>query len=378
MSGSVFQLHEVLPENNKGDVGYTEFDLVDFVCAFSSRKMLCNSLRFECDLRVQQNDTNLTVEDNVYLNHKIGGHGLISQITTEINSVGQIESINSYPKLVGMITSATLSNTDLLNGSKSCELRSPAEKYTKRQILGESFESREDTAIATIPNAISLKPIFSLNRSQGETDNAISYAKSGNIRISIQFSRVNELLYGAGVGSGLVTYKITNPRLVFTSIADDGKQDKLQMRVEYNIKTQVNSSLSNLGLKVPAVCNAVSIMFIKSAHESNPYYDDVAQEMPPNISRCDFNFNNSTNTYVTYTIRDKVELISRYLDSLSSSGHNQASLNLLSANKGFGIGLSFGEFIDLSRQAFNVQITSDVVSDDPYTAVFFFHSIASF
>ena len=373
---SAFKLHSVIPENSKPN--YTEYNLLDFVCSFPNRKMLSNTVRLSFDVRVQQNNTNLVAED-IKMSSAVGSHNFIEGITTEM-ATGQIESIHTYARQVQMVAGATKDLNDYNNGAMSVELRSSDDIYTSIQLRGESIVNRVANSDVNLDNSVSLKPMFCLNRATSADksgDVGISFAKSGNVRITFQLARYYDALFGSDVDS-TTSYKIFNPRLEFMSVADDGVKNAIQFRVAHSIKQLVNSSLSNLGLKAPVVCDSASVSFIQQSRQSQPQFDDTACEQLPNITRLDFNWNNSTNQGVTYTIKNNVEIMYRYLESLKTSGHNSASLPVLSANKSAGVGISFGEFIDLSKTILNVAITSEVNSANPYTAIFYFNGIVAF
>jgi hypothetical protein len=370
---SVFKNHSVIPENSKASYG--EYDIIDFICTFPSRKMMANTVRLSYNLRVLQGNTILTNEDIMW-SSRVGGHNVIEGITTETQLQGQLESIHDYPRLMQMTAGATLDINDYMNASKSCELRSPDDQYSRLQLRGEKLTDRITGSLVDLDNSVSIKPLFCLNRaSSTDGDVGVSYARVGNVRVSLQLSRMIDAFYGGNVASGTTTYSISNPRLEFVSIPDDNKVNAIQFRVSNSIKQVVNSSLSNLGLKAPVIANACAVSFIQQVHQSQGAYDNTACEELPNVSRLDFTWNNATNQGITYTIRDNVELTSRYLDALQTSGHNSSSLPLLAANKSYGIGISFNEFIDLSKTMLNIQITSEVNSTNPYTAVFYFAGV---
>jgi hypothetical protein len=374
---SAFKMHSVIPENAKNN--YTEYNLLDFVCSFPSRKMLANTCRLSFDVRVLQNNAVLTDED-IKFSSAVGGHNFIEGITTQLQMAGQIESIHTYPRQVSMTAGATKDLNDYNNAMMSAELRASDDIYSAIQLRGESVKNLVDDTTLNLDNSVSIKPMFCLNRvfsADSSGDVGVSYAKSGNVRVTFQLARVYDALYGSGVDSN-TSYVIRNPRFEFLSVADDGVKNALTLRVSHSIKQLVNSSLSNLGLKAPVIADAASVSFIQQNRQSQPQYDDTACEQLPNVSRLDFNWNNTTNQGVTYTIRDNVEIIARYLDSLKTAGANSASLPVLSANKSYGVGLSFGEPIDLSKTTLNVAITSEVNTASAYTAIFYFSGIIQF
>jgi hypothetical protein len=373
---SVYKHHSVIPENSKAL--YKEYDIIDFICSFPARKMLANTVRLSFTMRVGQNGANL-VNEEIKWNSYVGSHNLLEGITTETTLQGQLESIHSYSRQVAMVAGATLDMNDLMNASKSCELRACDDEFSNIQLKGEKVKPWVDGDTNSENNSVSLKPHFCLNRASsadGSGDLGVSYAKTGNVRISLQLNRIYDALYGKDVNS-TTSYNIYNPRIEFLSVADDGVKNTIQFQVSNSIKQLVNSSLSNLGLKAPVVATSCAVSFIEQARESKELFDNTKCEQLPNVSRLDFNWNNTTNQGITYTIRDNEEIIARYLEALRTAGHNSASLARISANKHWGVGISFGEAIDLSKTILNVQITSEVQSSLPYTAVFYFSGIIS-
>jgi hypothetical protein len=371
---SLFKNHSVIPENNKSL--YKEFDIIDFICSFPNRKMLANSVRLSFTMRVGQAGGDLTTQD-IKWNSYVGGHNVIEGITTETTLQGQLESIHNYPRQVAMIAGATLDMNDLMNASKSCEMRGPDDMYSAIQLRGVRVKPWVDGDESSQDNSVSLKLHFCLNRASSvDGDLGVSYNKTGNIRISLQLNRLVDTLYGADVNA-TTSYNVYNPRIEFLSVAEDNAKNTLQFQVSNSIKQLVNSSLSNLGLKAPVIANSCSVSFIEQIRESQTGFDNTQCEQLPNVSRLDFNWNNTTNQGITYTIRDNPEIIERYLESLKTSGHNSASLVRIQANKHWGVGISFGEFIDLSKTTLNVGITSEVQTTNPYTAIFYFSGIVN-
>ena len=86
-------------------------------------------------------------------------------------------------------------------------------------------------------------------------------------------------------------------------------------------------------------------------------------------------FNDSFNQFVSFEINDRVDMLRRGLESLSTGGKNSAQLQKLSCNEGFITGLNWNSYIDLSNQKFNINITSNIDNTEPYIMFSYFHSI---
>jgi hypothetical protein len=112
---------------------------------------------------------------------------------------------------------------------------------------------------------------------------------------------------------------------------------------------------------------------MENKRQSSYQYNDCQQMELPNVSAVNFLFNDSENRFITYEIKNNVDLLNRYLEAFGSKvGENDASLQKIEANKAYGIGLGFQGVLDLSTQKFTTQITSDVSNTNPYTAYFYF------
>ena len=104
----------------------------------------------------------------------------------------------------------------------------------------------------------------------------------------------------------------------------------------------------------------------------------LALERPPGVSEVEFLFSDATNTLVTYRLRSEVEILERYLDSLSNGmGVNAASLRNVYSNAVYGIGLSFDGELDLNSKPLTMQLSSQISNTNPFTAVFHFRSMLS-
>ncbi len=56
---------------------------------------------------------------------------------------------------------------------------------------------------------------------------------------------------------------------------------------------------------------------------------------------------------------------------------NALTVNNLTNNDGFGVGLDFSDFVDLRNQKFNLQIDSAINNLNPMIIYLYFHSIIS-
>ena len=74
-------------------------------------------------------------------------------------------------------------------------------------------------------------------------------------------------------------------------------------------------------------------------------------------------------------MKDENEMLKRYIDSFKNTGHNQVMLDTFRTNQGFGVGVDFTGFTDLSNQRFGVQLSSSILPTSPYNIYMYFHSL---
>jgi hypothetical protein len=226
--------------------------------------------------------------------------------------------------------------------------------------------------------SFSVKPMFCLNATSGvgSTDTSISYSKTGPVRVIFTLARIFNALHGADVVAGC-TYELSDLRLEYTTVPEDGVKNTTMHRVKYHIRQSVLSSRSNVSSKVPAVVSGVSCSFVRSNQENSGIDNGLERQFLPLVDQLSFLFNNNTNEYISYKLDDREEILSRYIESMKKTGTNSMSLTLLKANESFGVGLYFGgEMVDLSNQTFNISIVSadSSINTNPISMHLYFHS----
>lgn len=382
-----YLLHEVQPEVILESYG--EFSNVDLFLTFEGRKMLFNSVRILFDIEVDglAGLDNITTAKSLFYNHTVGGHGFLESVETQVGG-SSVENLQEYARYVAMKTSSTKSSSDLCNGSSACEGKVPCSRLSNYAIRGfpSGFLS-EDAGTQgvvgayansiTTPLDVSIKPDICLNNSP---NTSISYRKVGNqpVRVSVRLARNFSALFGADMSSA-VSYKLSNVRLTFASVLDDGSDDaETLLRCKSNIKTSFTGDFANIQAIVPQPANAVSISFQPQGNENRAKLDNYQMYAPPNVRKVQFLFNDSTNQYVSYQLENREEILERGIESFSDTGGNEASLYKLVGNNGYIIGLNFGEYVPLMNgQKFNVQLTSDIGTQNiPYLAYMYFHTLS--
>ena len=375
--------HIALPNNDIST--WSEYSNIDFTLEFDNRSLMCEEIRFEYDIQIYEDAgvTRTVAGKDIFLDPECGGHSIISSINTTLSNIGNVENLSDYARLVKMKSSATHTCDDMMNSDKVCELRSPNKSIQALQccqmcpkILGGGGLGKSSLAVngAVTDPDVSLKLQFCLNQLTEGSNKRISYSTSGAVRIGI----ILERNLGVLCGSDVITtsqYTITNPRIRFLTAPDQAPQP-VTMNCALSIKQSLESAFNNLSCNVPAVAHAVSLSFLQSDHEYTVNRNNLQLSQPPNVSQIAFLFNDSTNKYVTYQIKNKVEMLSRGLESLDTEGSNSLNLTKLSSNKGFILGLHWNEDVSLANQKFNIQLNTGININN-YIMFSFFHSVVS-
>lgn len=384
---SNFQYHSVIPENNKSS--FSEYDNIDFVMTFENRAMNLNSLRIEGDLSVTQDDKALSDTTNFFkdikLDHLVGAHSLCESVQTSFfNGSNLIENLSEYPRYCKMKNACRKARGDMNNGSNVCELLAPTDAMTNLVLKGvtppANAKSTSGDIVAPLAPDFSFKPEICLNNATSDGMPVLPYGKSGAIRLTINLARVNAVLFGVDVDPSKTKYSVSNLQVTFSSVPESQEQmsNKVVMNTIQSIKPSVESGFANIGVKVPAICNACSISFQKQNEENTPTNNNLQLQKIPNLQEVQYLFNDSTNSLVSYLLRDYEEVVNRGIESMFSTGRNSLGMQTLAENDGFVAGLYFDDFIDLRNQKFNFQVNSGISGgSSSMLAYLYFHSIIS-
>ena len=373
MSSIIYHRAEV--ENAK-QTGYTEFDNLDFYLNAEGRALQKNSVRIEGDLRVLMETTKrLTSDKDVHIDMSVGANCLFDTISCEFQNSGMIEHQNEYPRYYKMSEIGANDKNDYHNGNDLCELKNPTARGSTMSICG-TYPLNDGAVGGTdgiggdnIDNDFSIKPKFCLNKMSDD----MSFSKSGYIKVSVSLAKIGAVLFGTDV-DGTNAYELRNVRVCYNSVPD--VSNNLQMRTIINLKSSVNSTLSNNQFKVNGVCDGVSCCFLEQVKENTLAENNNDMDVLSGINEIQFLFNDSTSQYISYVINDKGQMLNGFVESLKGSGHSQINAN--ENNSNFGLGLSFPP-TDLSNQKFNIQINSNHadISTSPYILYMYFHSFVS-
>ena len=354
--------HLVEPTNPRDSYG--EYDDVRFQISFLGRKLVLNSIRVMGKVSVANNGD----VDDITMDGFVAAHNFFEEVLTSTNNQGLLESIQAYPRMVGMMRKATLDAVSLMNSNYTCEMCAPDDVIERQILKGNVLKTNSIDEVQAAD--FSIKPHFVFNQAEGPQ--FLSYSKTGDISLNLRLNRNDQVLYGEDAGS-TKTYSLTDLRVSFLTVDDDGKVDTHIMRQKVTLQQPVSSSFVSISSKVPADrCVGVVASFMENKRQSQYLYNDCQQMELPNVTAVNFLFNDSENRFITYEIKNNVDLLNRYLEAYRKGGQTQAQLQYIEANKAYGIGLNFEGVLDLSTQKFTTQITSDVSNLNPFTGYFYF------
>ena len=364
--------HSAQPEARQDS--YVEFNNVDFVLAVGEgRSLMRNSVRINGDILIT-NDGTTRSNGRVYLDNRIGVHSTIDSIQTSFSGAGGVkEVIQNYGRWCTMDAIGTIYEDDYNSAKYQCEQRAPTQVCSGKNAKGE--ETLNSGTNITDNLDFSIKPLCVLNKMSGDH---LPFEKSGDIRLTVNLARNMSALMGDNQGSG-ATYELSNLHVSYSSVPTQGNpaSTATTMRSVYNVKSTILSGSANIQAQVPSMADACSISFQSQDRENVNIFSNYDCNTVQGIRQVEFLFNDATNKYITYQMNDQNEMIHRYVDSFRNTGHQQMSLDKFRTNTGFGIGLHFGGFIDLSNQRFGVQIDSDIDNSKPMNIYLYFHSLIS-
>jgi|TARA_R110000796_G_scaffold3381_3_gene13320 hypothetical protein len=367
--------HVSSPENNNAS-GFTEYNTVDFMIDVPNRKLLKNTIRLEATLSVKSSgSTDLVGTDQIRLDHQIGGHAFIESCVVSLpKSKGVIQNASEYPRYVNSLATGSYVKNDYFSSDLQAELRGCCENSGKVAIQPTASHNTTGDQDPT-PANFSIKPLICLNNSTGGD---FSFSDNGGIRLSFNLAKVHHALYGADMKSD-TSYTLTDVTLRYQTVPEDGQKDKIIMASYAMIKNGVASNSTNVSVRVPS--NAVggcSINFLEQSRESDLTSNAYALMPYPEFSEVSYNFSDSTNQFISYTVTDLGDALHKGMESLKRQAPTSITAQAYSANKGFVLGLDFnGEYIDLSANKFAMNLKSDstTLGSTPFLVYLYFHTL---
>lgn len=372
----------ILPESNQAT--YSENDNPMFIMTFEGQKMLSGSVYLSATLNVS--DTTPANLDGIYYDNSIGGHSFFNTLTTKFKNIGTIETLDNYPRFVGMKADATIDVNDMNMASKLCELRMPDYRHTWVYHTGVGNQNNLAVPVALRDNAadanVHIRPrfyikidnvlnnIYSANGAMGQ----IPFTKTGEISLNIQMASIKEALFGNKLGA-TGTFNLSNMRLHFMTVADDGKNERFIIRYKQSVPQELNSANSTINAIVPGVIETVNASFIRQSHRNTYLNNNYQREELPNVSDIQFILNDASDSFISFPLDNREEILYNYLLSFGDASHDNIHSDLFKNDKNYGIGLRLPSPMNMSNQKLSININSEVTSTDPMACYIFLHGL---
>jgi hypothetical protein len=386
---SQIHYHLTDPESTSA-TGYVPFQTVDFNLNVPGRKLLPNSIRIEGRVVARTNTTDpwqpnvaggvtsaVDVETNVKVDNVVGAHCFFDSWSCETQKSGILENLQNYPRFISMNGRATLGPDDMLNSKHLAEGRGPTElngNYFLQPIVDQAYvDGQVEQPAQRDKPSFSITPMICFNRSAGS--DGYSFDRNGFIRISCILAADRHALFGGDDGANYILEDLV---CRYVTIADDGTDQPMLMRSYVNVVGSMQSTSTTISARVPSQqVSSLSMSFEQQAHLQSTEFSSTALENLPQWDSVEYLFANSLQNYITYRITDEGDALVRGLASLESGGHSQVRASTLKANNGFIFGLDFGEYVDLSRQKFtiNMKLLDASITQNAVDAFLYFNSI---
>lgn len=378
---SALRFHKLFPKNKKNQYGALEN--IDFELSFPNRKLVCNSIRIQGRVKCFKTGTTRTLmTDDIFVDNMIGAHAFFESYETSSQNKGVLEYCQNMPRFHKMVSTGSNSADDMANISNTCELKSQNLQLSRNVFYGEvnADETLNPLTNTSDGQSFSVKPLFVLNqvdRAEAGGDVNLDHSTLGDITISLRTAKNNSALFGVDA-DGSVNYQIEDINLTFHSLPSDGQQSKLMMRTKQVVRQSIQSDLGNVSVNVPQLTNGVSITALQQNKQNTVRENVNTLERLPDVTRVEFLINDSQSDFITFQLESDNEVLQNYLMSMSGDAGkiNQFRQAEIKANEAYGIGANFYGLLDLSKDKFGINITSQVGQKNvPYVLFLFFHGL---
>ena len=379
--------HSVIPTNDRPGTfnadnqitsgGFSDSDLIDFEFEVPGRSLVRNSLEISADITFLNGgnpiDTSATDAGHVALDHNAGAHAVFESFSTSSVQQGNLENIGTaYPRFAAVMLAGENNRVDLPALSKLLEWRSPDDAISgtfcrKRQQDGNGNSVSER-------QRFNLKPRIMLNRTSGD----IPFSKTGRMRISTNLTTPNRLFQNQLTGAAANGFRLANVRLNFRTVPEAKAAAQLTAMKVVALKTTISSSLANISVNIPSpAATGITLCFQDSANENSASANCNKLEYI-NVSSVQYMFN-SANSYLSFKLEDKAEMIKRAIASFTADGAEgkyAVTPEDLAAKRNWFLGSDMDGIMDLRDNTFDIQIESDIAGVT-HNVFLFCHTLAA-
>ena len=369
------QLNSLYPASVKDK--YNPNDVVDFLLSFENQSIQPNSIRIKGILETTTlsggEASIVPATTKVFYNETVGVGSFFSGFTCSSVKNGVVENWSSeYARYQQARIVTSTSRQSLAAASKNlCELTIGNKEISNCLLANDARGNK--------PNQVpfSFKPQVAWNK----TNQAISHDKTGDVKLSLRLATAGQVF--SGDNGDAYSYNIQDLQIDNVTI-NQKTSGPLQMEVIQMIKNTAESNNTNISTKVPILARSMSVLFRQQRRLDDPTHDHLMLEQPPTVERVEFQFNDSTQRYITFVLNSYEEIL--YNWQLSQGGDPSGKSMLMVSNvfdsnnqkkPPFGIGIDFGEYLDLSKNKIGFNLKSDIQSDNPYAVFMYFRGLVS-
>lgn len=368
---------------------YTQNQNIDFILNLSNEKLIPGTVTLEGLCGIYSDKANLTGtagHEEISYDPLTGYHGLLHDITTEFEQLGIFENLQHYGRLVktGRLCTEYLKSlgTETKNSVEGC-----APFVNTACGLAEGIGGNRGSKI---PFSIKLQNVVN------KMSAPVSSKATGPIRIRFRLAADDEFLWGENYVSGTGGYVLSELKIRFQTIPDDGKLQPVTFERYQAYSINLDTNNQNISAFVPGLCDSVHMSFIKVDNEDDPKKNYLGCEVPPGkpplgatdsnctpgeygLERVYYAVADVDTALVGFTMESREELMMNGIRSFNPSlkGHNCLARRLRDQEypDGYVLGIPMGAPIQMAQNKFAAELQSQCTNDNQYRAYMHFRCI---
>lgn len=343
--------------------------------SFENEQLRLGSVALHFDVKFQKAAARIAASQQIYWDNVAGGHALFSEFSLLSSAQGTLEQMTNYPRFLKTTRVCSMDEQEIgFTSATACEGCLPSIAASQGFLRG---RSDADYAIN-----LSLQPHISLNVSPQQL---LPYEKVGDMRLRLRLADVNQVLFGAGVDA-TTTYTVSNLRLEYEVAPmdkDAGKQPIILVN-HVSARDVLETNRQSVQQLVPQKCDAFVASCISLDDEGSTtknYLDCQAVPAIPRgqtqvinhhgFSRMQVNINNADLSLSDYPFESQSEIKMNAARVFSAKPVNNMLKNQ------YAIGLPYGSLVDMSSQAFTLDLESSITNADKRSIYVYHRAIAT-
>ena len=152
--------------------------------------LVANSVVLSFDLKVEEPSGTRCLNKQVFFNPNAGAHCYIDNVNVS-TSLGQLEHISEYSRMVAMFEVASKADNDTFNTSDACEMISTSQRQSTSYCEGSTTDGTGSSTHITEDCDVVLKPRCVLNKMSAN----LPFSKVGYVKLSITFAKILDALF---------------------------------------------------------------------------------------------------------------------------------------------------------------------------------------